>query len=86
MTRLMRGLFGKAVVNALAKVGFYVKRQKGSHLVLRRNDPFAQVVVPDHKSLDTGNLSAIVTVPVYLWKNLSRLPSSYSSCARGGQP
>jgi predicted RNA binding protein YcfA (HicA-like mRNA interferase family) len=27
---------------------------------LRRDDPFAQVVVPDHRELDTGTLRAII--------------------------
>jgi predicted RNA binding protein YcfA (HicA-like mRNA interferase family) len=51
---------GKEVVKALQKAGFYVKRQKGSHIVLRRDNPFAQVVVPDHKSVDTGTLATIL--------------------------
>jgi predicted RNA binding protein YcfA (HicA-like mRNA interferase family) len=51
---------GKEVVKALQRAGFYVKRQKGSHIVLRRDSPFAQVVVPDHKSVDTGTLTNIL--------------------------
>ena len=61
MTRLPRGLPGREVVRALEKAGFYVKRQKGSHIVLRRDSPFAQVVVPDHKSVDTGTLASILS-------------------------
>ncbi len=60
MTKLPRGLSGQAVVKALQRAGFYVKRQKGSHIVLRRNNPFVQVVVPDHKSVDTGTLATIL--------------------------
>ena len=60
MTKLPRGLSGKTVVKALARSGFYIKRRKGSHIVLRKDNPFAQVVVPDHKVLDTGTLDAIV--------------------------
>ena len=60
MTKLPRGLAGKEVVKALEKAGFYTKRQKGSHIVLRRDNPFAQVVVPNHKSLDTGTLASIL--------------------------
>jgi predicted RNA binding protein YcfA (HicA-like mRNA interferase family) len=45
-------LSGKACISALEKAGFYVKRQRGSHIILRRDDPFAQLVVPDHKRLD----------------------------------
>jgi len=29
-------------------------------MVLRRDQPFAQVVVPDHKELDRGTLRAIL--------------------------
>lgn len=29
-------------------------------MVLRRDDPFAQVVIPDHKELDRGTLRAII--------------------------
>jgi len=47
-------------VKALEKTGFYFKRQRGSHIVLRRDDPFAQVVVPNHKELDRGTLRAII--------------------------
>ncbi len=60
MTRLPRGMSGKELVKALQRAGFYVKRQKGSHIVLRRDNPFAQVVVPDHKSMDTGTLATIL--------------------------
>ena len=48
---------GRATVKALSKRGFVVKRQSGSHVVLRRDDPFAQLVVPDHRELDRGTLS-----------------------------
>ena len=51
---------GKEVVKALQRAGFYFKRQKGSHIVLRRDNPFAQAVVPDHKSIDTGTLASIL--------------------------
>ena len=45
---------------ALEWKGFYLKRQHGSHMIMRRDDRFAQVVVPDHKELDLGTLRAIV--------------------------
>ena len=60
MTKLPRGLSGREVVKVLQSAGFNVKRQKGSHIILRRDNPFAQVVVPDHKSIDTGTLSSIL--------------------------
>lgn len=51
---------GRECVRSLERAGFYLKRQTGSHLILRRNEPFAQVVVPDHKVLDRGTLRAII--------------------------
>ena len=60
MTRLPRDLSGEKVIKALLKAGFFVKRQKGSHIILRRDDPFAQLVVPNHKRIDTGTLDAIL--------------------------
>ena len=59
MSKLPR-LSGQDCVKALAKVGFYQKRQHGSHIILRRDNPFAQLVVPDHKELDRGTLRAIL--------------------------
>ena len=59
MSRLPR-ISGQECVKALAKVGFRFKRQQGSHIVLRRENPFGQVVVPDHKELDRGTLRAII--------------------------
>jgi predicted RNA binding protein YcfA (HicA-like mRNA interferase family) len=60
VTKLPRSLSGKAVIKALKKADFYITRQKGSHVILRRDEPFAQVVVPDHKSIDTGTLAGIL--------------------------
>lgn len=59
MNKLPR-VSGRECVKALGKAGFYFKRQEGSHVILRRDDPFAQVVVPDHKELDRGTLRAII--------------------------
>ena len=51
---------GRECVNALTRAGFASRRQEGSHIILRRNEPFAQLVVPDHKELDRGTLRAII--------------------------
>jgi predicted RNA binding protein YcfA (HicA-like mRNA interferase family) len=59
MTMLPR-ISGRECVRALEAAGFRVKRQKGSHIVLRRDEPFAQVVVPDHRQLDRGALRGII--------------------------
>lgn len=51
---------GRDCIKALEKAGFYTVRQKGSHIVVRKNNPFYQLVVPDHKELDSGTLRAII--------------------------
>jgi predicted RNA binding protein YcfA (HicA-like mRNA interferase family) len=51
---------GRQCVAVLAKKGFQFKRQNGSHIILRREEQFAQVVVPDHKELDRGTLRSIL--------------------------
>jgi predicted RNA binding protein YcfA (HicA-like mRNA interferase family) len=59
MSRLPQ-ISGRECRKALEKAGFYLKRQEGSHMILRRNEPFAQVTVPDHKTLGKGVLRAII--------------------------
>ena len=51
---------GRECLRALQRAGFYLKRQEGSHMILRRDEPFAQLVVPDPKELDRGTLRAII--------------------------
>jgi predicted RNA binding protein YcfA (HicA-like mRNA interferase family) len=59
MSNLPR-ISGRTCVKALEKAGFYFKRQHGSHIILRRDDPFTQTVIPDHKELDRGTLRSII--------------------------
>lgn len=59
MTKLPQ-LSGPDLVRALQKVGFTVRRQHGSHIIMRRDDPFAQTVVPNHRQIDRGTLRAIL--------------------------
>jgi predicted RNA binding protein YcfA (HicA-like mRNA interferase family) len=59
MSQLPR-ISGRECLKALQKRGFYLKRQESSHMILRRDTPFAQVVVPDHHELDRGTLRAII--------------------------
>lgn len=51
---------GKECIKALEKIGFYQKRRESSHIILRRDEPFAQIVVPDHQELAKGTLRAII--------------------------
>ena len=57
---LLPGISGRQCARALGKAGFSLRRQHGSHMILRRDSPFSQVVVPDHKELDRGTLRAII--------------------------
>jgi predicted RNA binding protein YcfA (HicA-like mRNA interferase family) len=59
MSRLPQ-VSGSDVVGALRKIGFSVRRQHGSHIILRRDSPFAQTVVPNHRQIDRGTLRAIL--------------------------
>jgi predicted RNA binding protein YcfA (HicA-like mRNA interferase family) len=49
---------GRECVTALQRGGFVIRRQKGSHIIMRRND--ITTVVPDHRELDRGTLRAII--------------------------
>ncbi|MBF0405077.1 type II toxin-antitoxin system HicA family toxin [Candidatus Magnetominusculus xianensis] len=51
---------GRQCVKALEKIGFHEVRQRGSHIVLCRDNPYAQVIVPNHDTLDRGTLRAII--------------------------
>ena len=59
MSRLPQ-VSGPDVVRALQKAGFSVRRQHGSHIIMRRDAPFAQTVVPNHRQIDRGTLRAIL--------------------------
>jgi len=51
---------GKECVKAFIRAGFSVVRRHSSHLILRRTSPFAQVTIPDHRTLDRGTLKSIL--------------------------
>lgn len=59
MSKLPR-ISGRQAIAALGRVGFLAIRQAGSHVILKRSEPFAQLVIPNHKELDTGTLRAII--------------------------
>jgi predicted RNA binding protein YcfA (HicA-like mRNA interferase family) len=60
MTRIPTDLSGRAVRRALERAGFVFRRQRGSHMVLRRDHPPARVVVPDHRQVRKGTLDQIL--------------------------
>lgn len=51
---------GRECIDALRRAGFDIRRQESSHIILRRNNPFVQLVVPDHHELDRGTLRSII--------------------------
>lgn len=52
---------GRETVQALARVGFEIDRQHGSHIILRQSrPPHRRIVVPDHKAIAKGTLRAII--------------------------
>jgi predicted RNA binding protein YcfA (HicA-like mRNA interferase family) len=53
-------LSSRECIRALAKLGFYFVRQRGSHVFLRRDNPLTQLVVPESDSLPKGTLRAII--------------------------
>jgi predicted RNA binding protein YcfA (HicA-like mRNA interferase family) len=60
MHKLPSDLSGRQVRKALEGAGFSFQRQRGSHMILRRVDPPARVVVPDHKAVRVGTLRHIL--------------------------
>ena len=60
MAKLPSDVSGRQVAAALQRAGFVLMRQRGSHMVLRRDDPYARVVVPDHRTIRVGTLRQIL--------------------------
>jgi predicted RNA binding protein YcfA (HicA-like mRNA interferase family) len=61
MPKLPR-ISGRDCAKVLQKAGFrFIRMGKGDHMIYRRDDPFAQVTVPDHRELHTGTLRSIIT-------------------------
>lgn len=66
--KLPRDLFGTELVKLLAKFGYEVQRQTGSHIIVRtlQNGEDTQSI-PAHKPLKIGTLSGILSdVAVHL--------------------
>jgi predicted RNA binding protein YcfA (HicA-like mRNA interferase family) len=53
---------GKKVIKTFKKLGFYQTRQKGDHVILRKDKPQKAVVsIPLHKTLAPGTLLGILS-------------------------
>jgi predicted RNA binding protein YcfA (HicA-like mRNA interferase family) len=44
----------------LERAGFVFRRQTGSHMIFRRESPYARTVVPNHKRIRLGTLRRII--------------------------
>jgi predicted RNA binding protein YcfA (HicA-like mRNA interferase family) len=54
-------LSGQELCKALAKVGYRIDHQTGSHIILRmENPPHRRLTVPKHKEIAKGTLRAII--------------------------
>ena len=52
---------GIEVVKALAKIGYDIDHQTGSHMILRQREaPHRRLTVPSHSELAKGTLRAII--------------------------
>ncbi len=52
---------GWACVHALEKVGFHlIRRSRGTHLYVQRDNPLTHISIPDHKTLKPGTLRSII--------------------------
>jgi len=60
VAKLPTDLSGREVRTTLERAGFVFRRRCGSHMVLRRDAPYARVVVPDHKQIRAGTLRRII--------------------------
>lgn len=49
---------GSEIVRALQRLGFVVRRQNGSHIVLKRNE--RGCVVPNHREVKVGTLTGVL--------------------------
>ena len=58
----MRPLSGKDVCEILMKHGFVQVRQKGSHIIMQKNEEgkTTSIPVPNHKELRSGTLRSII--------------------------
>jgi predicted RNA binding protein YcfA (HicA-like mRNA interferase family) len=59
--RLPRDLTGQQLVAALAKLGYRVTRQSGSHIRMTTDEKgMHHLTIPDHRPIKVGTLSAIL--------------------------
>jgi predicted RNA binding protein YcfA (HicA-like mRNA interferase family) len=60
VVKLPTDVSGERLRRALERMGFVLSRQRGSHMIMRRVNPPARVVVPNHKAIRVGTLQQIL--------------------------
>lgn len=53
-------LSGRKVVKVFESIGWDVARQRGSHIILVKNNHNATLSVPDHKEIAKGTLRSLI--------------------------
>ena len=56
----MKSYSGKEVVSKLKKAGWYVSRQKGSHIMMENDNYQYTIAIPQHKELGIGLIRSII--------------------------
>ncbi|MFZ2634577.1 MAG: type II toxin-antitoxin system HicA family toxin [Desulfosalsimonadaceae bacterium] len=56
----MRVLSGKEVVRIFEKIGWKVARQKGSHIIMIKDDGTITLSIPNHKEIAKGTLRSLI--------------------------
>ena len=51
---------GREVVRVLAKAGWQMARQRGSHMILVKEGHIATLSVPDHREVAKGTLRSLI--------------------------
>ena len=60
MTARLPLISGRSAVKVFAKAGWMVFHERGSHIILYKEDSDKTLSVPDHKELDRGLLRKLV--------------------------
>jgi len=53
-------LSGREVVRIFERFGWNVARQKGSHIIMEKDDNIATLSIPDHKEVAKGTLRSLI--------------------------
>jgi predicted RNA binding protein YcfA (HicA-like mRNA interferase family) len=53
-------LSGREVVKVFESLGWFASRQRGSHIILVKEDHIATLSVPDHREVAQGTLRSLI--------------------------